>query len=181
MSNFLAIAAVTAALRNLLDAGLNRDLPGTRVTTRPLDKARDNSGNQVNLFLYQMLPNPAWRNTDLRGPSAGAGSGSSPLALNLHYVISAYGRNEDEAEPVSHRLLGRVMQILHDHPVLSVSEIRNSLPGSDLDQQGQHVRISLQPIALEEMSRLWNIFQSPYRTSVVYEVSVVLLTDPSCP
>ena len=103
--------------------------PRDRVTTRPLDKARDNSGNQVNLFLFQMLPNPAWRNTDLRRPTAGAGPGSSPLALNLHYVVSAYGRNDDEAEPTSHRLLGRVMQILHEHPVLTAAEIRDALPG----------------------------------------------------
>src|SRR5690348_13905400 len=65
MSNSLAIAAVTAALRHLLDRGLSADVPGTRVTTRPPDKARDGqSGNQVNLFLYRTAPNAAWRNAD---------------------------------------------------------------------------------------------------------------------
>jgi hypothetical protein len=176
MSNPLAIAAVTASIRNLLDAGLNADVPGTKVTTRPPDKARDNSGNQVNLFLYQTLPNAAWRNIDLTGPNPLGTPGPSPLALNLHYVISTYGRNEDDHEPMSHHLLGRVMQILHDHPVLTLAELQDAIPGTDLQQQGERVRISLQPISLEETSKLWNIFQTPYRISVTYEVSVVLIT-----
>jgi hypothetical protein len=169
MSNALAIAAVTATLRHLLDRGLNAGLPGTRVTTRPPDKARDaGGGNQVNLFLYQTLPNAAWRNTDLS-------AGGPPLALNLYYLLSAYGQNDDDAEPFSHRLLGEAMRILHDHPVLDPATIQEALPGSDLHEQAERVRITPQPLTLEEMARLWGTFQTQYRISVAYEVSVVLI------
>jgi hypothetical protein len=37
------------------------------------------------------------------------------------------------------------------------------------------VRVTLQPLSLEEMSRLWSTFQTQYRLSVAYEVSVVLI------
>lgn len=72
MSNPLAIAAVTATLRNLLLQGFSDDGFGDNVsvTTQPLDKARDNNtnqSNQVNLFLYQPQLSTAWRNMDMPG------------------------------------------------------------------------------------------------------------------
>jgi hypothetical protein len=171
MSNSLAIAAVTATVRSLLDRGLSADLPGTKVTVSPPDKARDNfSGHQVNLFLYHTMPNAAWRNTGLP-----ATAGQPPLALNLYYLLSAYGQDEDEADPASHRLLGQAMRILHDHPVLDPADIREALPGNDLHRQAERVCISLQPLALEELVKLWTCFQTPYRVSVSYEASVVLI------
>lgn len=55
MSNALAIAAVTATLKSILDTGINNPSPpqlSAEVTTLPLDKARGNrTGNQLNLFL----------------------------------------------------------------------------------------------------------------------------------
>jgi hypothetical protein len=175
MSNALAIAALTATLRHLLDRGLNADLPGTLVTTRPPDKARlAGTGNQVNLFLYQVLPNAAWRNLDPRQLETGE-AGQPPLALNLYYLLSAYGQNEDDPDPFSHRLLGQAMCVFHDHPVLEPAELREALEGSDLHQQAERVRITLQPLALEETTKLWTTFQTPYRLSVAYEVSVVLI------
>ena len=82
MSNSRAIAAVTATLRHLLDRGLNAAAPGTVVTLRPPDKARDGaSSNQVNLFLYQTVPNAAWRNIK---PGE---RDQTPLALNLYYLL----------------------------------------------------------------------------------------------
>jgi hypothetical protein len=177
MSNALAIAAVTATLRQLLDEGLNIDLPGTKVTTRPPDKARAGpGGNQVNLFLYQTLPNAAWRNLDYDPGPAGAPA-HPPLALNLYYLLSAYGQNDDDPDPVSHRLLGRAMSLLHENPVLDPARIREALDGNDLHTQAERIRVSLQPLALEEMTKLWATFQTQYRISVAYEVSVVLIAS----
>jgi hypothetical protein len=162
-------------LRNLLDQVLNADLPGTKVTTRPPDKARaDWTGNQVNLFLYQILPNAACRNMPPRQGKPG-GEGRPPLALNLYYLMSAYGENEDDPDPLSHRLLGLAMGFFHDHAVLSPLAIREALVGTDLHEQGERASVTFQPLSLEEMSRLWNTFQTPYRISVAYEVSVVLI------
>jgi hypothetical protein len=182
MSNSLAIAAVTAALRNLLDRGLNAELPGTRVTTRPPDKARDAAaGNQVNLFLYQTLPNAAWRNIELPPPGGVPAGGPPPLALNLYYLLSAYGQGDDDSGPYSHRLLGEAMRLLHEHSVLDPAALRHALPGSDLHEQAERVRVTLQPLSLEEMNRLWGLFQTQYRISVAYEVSVVLIASARRP
>ncbi len=37
------------------------------------------------------------------------------------------------------------------------------------------MRITLQPLSVEEISKLWTAFQTQFRTSVSYQVSVVLI------
>ena len=174
MSNELAISAVTETLRNLLMRGVP-DLPNQNVTTRPPDRARISNENpdQLNLFLYQTTYNSAWRNSDLPRQSGHGDVGQPALALNLHYLITAFGRGDDDT--FSHRWLGSAMRVLHDHPLLGAQEIRDALAGSDLEAQVERVRITPQPLSLEEMSKLWTTFQTQYRISAAYQVDVVLI------
>jgi hypothetical protein len=179
MSNWQAIAAVTATLRNLLTQSITieRDLQDTSVTSLLPDRARPSgtTANQVNLFLYQVVPNPAWRNLDMPRQTRPGESGTPPLALNLYYLLTTYGRDDDASRPFSHELLGRAMRTLHDHPVLGPVEIQNALSGNDLYTQIERIRLTLQPLSVEEVYRLWHGFQTPYRTSVSYEATVVLI------
>ncbi|MGB7921981.1 MAG: Pvc16 family protein [Pyrinomonadaceae bacterium] len=172
MSNSLAIAAVTTTLRSLLERAL-----GIEVTTKPLDQARRTTTDQLNLFLYQMAHNAGLSNMPMR-PSVKPGeTGQPPLALKLYYLVTAYGQNDNDA--LAHQLLGQAMLLLHDHPLLDPGEIRDAtlteLPDSDLHTQVERVRITPQPVALEEMSKLWTTFQTQFRISAAYEVSVVLI------
>jgi hypothetical protein len=182
VSNPLAIAAVTMTLQSLLGSGVvtDPDLTDTTVTILPPDKARGtNNANQLNLFLYQILPNAAWRNMNIPSQTAPGETGNPPLALTLHYLVTAFGRDNDTALPFGHHLLGRAMSILFDHAVLGTDEIRAAtaaaLPTSDLDKQVERVRITLQPMSLEEISKLWSGLVTQYRLSVGYEVSVALI------
>lgn len=187
MSNALAVAAVTRTLRNLLTSVGTADYSGlpddTRptaeieVTTLPLDRVRNGDGasshNQLNLFLYHAEPNSAWRNMDMPLRVRDGESGRPPLALNLYYILTAYG--QDDSELVAHVLLGSAMGILHDHPVLGRAEIRTALAPSELHSQFERVHITPQPVSLDEVSKLWTGFQSEYRLSAAYQVSVVLI------
>jgi hypothetical protein len=181
MSNALAIAAVTATLRSLLQKGfdVDHDLEHTSVTTQPLDKARESKTNQLNLFLYHTLPNAAWVNMDVPRRVLPGETGLPALALKLHYLITAYGLDDDTTAPFSHHVLGRAMSVLHDHPLLGAEEIRSAtasgLPRTDLDRQIERVRITLQPLSLDELSKLWTGLQTQYRLSVGYEATVVLI------
>jgi hypothetical protein len=183
MSNALAIAAVTATLRSLLETGVRADpdLNDTTVTTQPLDRARDsnNTANQLNLFLYQTLPNAAWLNMDMPRRVMPGETGIPALALKLYYLMTVYGRGDDTTQPFSHQVLGQAMSILHDHPLLGADEIRtataSALPRTDLDRQIERVRITLQPLSLEELSKLWTGLQTQYRLSVAYEATVILI------
>jgi hypothetical protein len=188
MSNALAISAATATLHSLLlhvrDPLWQGDseLADSEVTCKPLDSARQNEDrNQINVFLYHVVPNPSWRNHDLPPRAPGDKQSALPLALSVFYLLTAYGRQGDEL--YSHRLLASAMQILHDHPVLSAADItaatkdQSLLLGQDLDRQIERVRITPNVLSLEEMSKLWGMFggQGKYRASVAYQVSVLLI------
>lgn len=185
MSNALSIAAVTRTLRSLLDSVATADysaLPGdTRptaqieVTALPPDRVRleDASHSRLNIFLYQTDISDAWRNMDLPRQGHPGEAGHPPLPLNLFYVITAYAENDSEL--IAQVLLGTAMQILHDHPVLSRAEIASALALSELDTQVERVRITPQPFALDELTKLWAGFQSEYRVSAMYQVAVVLI------
>ena len=198
MSNALALAGVTFVLRDLLNDGLiNSDLgSNVAVTARPpLREPAPAAGeqSQLNLFLYQIMPNAAGRNLGL--PSRdfnGARVANAPLALNLHYLVTAY----DECDYHAEILLGYAMQLLHENPGLSREQLRASLKmdipdepanpsglpaelrrlnTTGLADQIESLKITPHYLTTEEMSRLWTGFQAPYRPSVACEVTVVLL------
>jgi len=173
MSNALAIAAVTTTLRSLL---INR--LGVDVSARPIDKARNGANtNQVNLFLYHTSTDAALVNHPMPHQAKAGETGFPPLPLNLYYLISSFGQNDDDIQ--GHRLLGQAMSVLHDHPLLGAAEIRDAcladLPDSDLHNQIERIRITREPLSIEDMSKLWMTFKSEYRISAAYQVSVVLI------
>jgi hypothetical protein len=197
MSSPLAIGAVSAVLRNLLDNGLIEAgaAMGTTVNisavapdTIDLDNAEEPP--RLNLFLHQVTPNSGWRNAAL--PSRDAATGerltNPPLALDLHYLLTAYGRADFQAEI----LLGYAMHLLHERPVLDRAAIRRALDpspldvsmlppayqalaASDLADQVEQIKITPAAMGNDEMSKLWSAIQSHYRPSSAYQVSVVLI------
>jgi hypothetical protein len=67
------------------------------------------------------------------------------------------------------------MGVLHDNPVLDPAAIRAALADNDLDLQPERVRITGLPLTLDELSKLWTAFQTQFRVSAGYRVSVVLI------
>lgn len=183
MSNYLAIATVTAALKRIIQAGIRQDVPGAQVTTnRPEAPGGNVSGATVNLFLYSSTPNPAWRNADLRTRRPkGEMVKHGQAGLDLNYIFTFYG-NEQRLEP--QRLLGSTIQSLVDHPFLSQEAIRDTIAHSNLPElldstlheQVQSVKFVPSEITTEELSRLWSVFfQIPYTLSFTYQATAVLI------
>jgi hypothetical protein len=190
MSNFLAVATVTAALQRLLRELVAADVPGATVTTERPDTKKAQTQPAVNLYLYQVSPDPAWRNLDLptRRPD-GSVVQRPQAALDLHYLISFYG-NDGELEP--QRLLGSTVRTLNGRPVITreliqavvadagaaTQPVHPSLAGTDLADAVDLVRICPLPLDLEELSKLWSVFfQTPYALSTAWSAAVVLLEE----
>jgi len=199
MSTALALAGVTAVLRDLLNDGLiNHNVAGAigttvTVTARPPDRvipANGSEASQLNLFLHKVTPNQGWRNEGLpAGDASGrARIGAPPLALDLHYLLSAFSSADLHGEI----LLGYGMQLLHEHPVLTRAAIRTALSpppdvGVDLPpalraldatglaDQVEQLRITPEMLDTEEISKLWTASQAHYRPTAAYKVSVVLI------
>src|SRR5829696_8745559 len=130
MSSFLAIGAVTAMLKNLLEEGLVQRTLSDKLGGEPsvdavapdlmLEKLKDKKA-RLNLFHYQATPNAGWRNVGLPSLNGqGERVSNPPLAVDLRYLLTAYSKQTFGAEI----LLGYAMQVLHETPVLTRQIIR---------------------------------------------------------
>jgi hypothetical protein len=190
MSSPLAIAAVTAVLKNFLDnsiAEVATALGGNiTVSAEPPDRIDNgaSSPDRINLFLFQAAENQGWRNAAFPSRNAnGDRISNPPLALDLSYLLTAYGAADFHAEA----LLGYAMYVFHEMPVLTRDAIRAvsltpadppllaGLNGSGLADQIEQIRITPQPMAVEELSKIWSALLTQYRPTAVYKASVVLV------
>jgi hypothetical protein len=193
MTSALALASVTAVLKDLLENGLARGgvtskiggdtsvsaLPPDRISAGAEEKA------QLNLFLYSVTAN-----TRLRAQRVTDASSPRPLALDLHYLLTAYAAQDFQTEI----LLGHALQLLHETPVLERERIRRTinslshtkdrrvvapalaaLANSDLADRVERLEITPEFLATDEMSKLWSSLQAKYRPSATYKVSTVVI------
>lgn len=198
MSNVLAIAAVTQLLKDLInDALIDGDVSQAlgadfTVTALPPDRIIAQNGEtqatQLNVFLHRITPNAALSNTDLPTRDRDGRLVQRPrLALDLHYMLTAVSASELHAEI----LLGYAMQLFHETAMLPREQIRSALssgvPGnilpddfgvihaSELADQIELIKITPRTLSMDDMSKMWTAFQASYRTTVAYEVSLVLI------
>jgi hypothetical protein len=183
MSNYLAIATVTATLQRLLQSAIQLDLPGAKVTTvRPEASGGKTPEVGVNIYLYQAIPSPAWQNYDLRSRRPkGELVKQGQAALDLFYIMTFYG-NDIELEP--QRLLGSAVRTIVDNPILTADMIQATLnhssfrylADSTLEQQLDRVTIVPTKMNTEELSKIWSVFfQTPYMLSFACQGGAVLI------
>lgn len=197
MTSPLAVAAVTAVLQYFLNAVYNNPgsvLGSVAVSAVAPDIVQASIGVggraplQVNLFLHQVTLNAAWRNMDL--PSLAADGmtrqGNQALALDLHYLLTAYAPDDSQAEA----LLGYGVFFLHQNPVLPRAEINtalaslpstyppafaNALSLSGLADQVEMIKVTPATLGREEIAWLWTALKADYRPTFPFQVSVVLI------
>lgn len=188
MSNHLAIAMATETLVSILDQAVSTRVAGASAVHRRPDGSNGSGPPDIgiNVYLFQVSPNPAFRGMDLPTRTAGGVVTQRPLiGLDLHYLLSFHGSDSD-LEP--QRCLGAAVQALQARPQLSRETIRNLLaslqaqdPGgflipSNLADQVDLVKFAPLDLTLDEMSKLWSVFfQTPYALSICYSASVVVI------
>ena len=183
MSNYLAIATVTATLQKMLQEEVSREMAGVQVTTLRPDAVSTNvSGACLNIYMYQATPNPGWRNADLRTRRPrGDLIKHGQAGLDLHYLFTFYGE-EQALEP--QRLMGCTVRALVDNPLLTEEMVQESIEHSGIDalhastltEQVQAVRLVPATVTTEELSRIWSVFfQLPYSLSFPYQATAVLI------
>jgi len=196
MSSALAISGVTAVVEYLLNSVYSSSgLGSVAVSAVAPDIIQGTLGTgsaaplQVNLFLHQVTPNAPWRNEGLPSVNANGTTQLStpPLALDLHYLLTAYANEDLMAEA----LLGYGIQLIHQTPVLPRSQIRTALAGvsptnplasllgsSGLAEQFEMLKITPATLGREELAWLWNALKADYRPTFPFQVSVVLIQPP---
>jgi uncharacterized protein DUF4255 len=198
MSSALAISGVTAVLQYFLNTVCNAPsspLGGVSVSALAPDIVQTGLGNgtgtkpQVNLFLHQVTPNASWRNMGLPSMAADGSTRlkNPPLALDLHYLLTAYASEDTQAEA----LLGFGILMLHENPVMPRAQISyalSNLPSSNplasvlsasgLAEQMEMIKITPASMGREEMAWIWTALKADYRPTFAFDVSVVLVQSP---
>lgn len=191
----LAIATCSAVLKDLLDNRLvQRDVASivgdVIVTALPPDRIQTGTEEraQLNLFLYRVTPNTRWRG-EMSKADANGRPAASGLALDLHYLLSAYGAQDLQQEV----LLGYAVQVFREAPQLTEDRVQSALKAmskngaagsriaravagaTDAPTWVGDIDVSPEFQSMEDVSKLWSALQARYRPSVTYKVSMVVI------
>jgi hypothetical protein len=187
MSNHLAVATVTAALKTLLSRAV-QVVPGAQVSSvRPDAIGKDGLTRGVNVFLYLATINPSFENQDTPTRRADGTAVDVPCTpLDLQYLITFYG-DESLLEPAI--LLGSTFAVLRRQPVLTPALIRDAIAGmsapdlSTSNLADQLPRVIVTPLRLDVdlLHKLWPNYQCPYNLSAAFRCSVVLVHSDVVP
>lgn len=187
MTTFLGIGGVSATLQSLLEdrmplpSGIGGDDFEVTIGVPKPDTENGRETARVNLYLYRVTRNGALANQDIPGRSDPGSADQPPLPLNLHYLVTAYGnttRGDSSVrdQTISHFLLGSAMQVLHETPIVTEAMLDGDgdpvLHGS-LRGEFERIKMTLEPLSIEDASKVWTALTEPFRVSAAYEVSVV--------
>jgi hypothetical protein len=180
VSSFLAMSAVSSTLRTLLRDRMEQPVD---VTIAPPDVSVSGiTGRRVNLYLYQVAENGALKNQQIPGRGNPADYGRPPLSLDLSYLVTTFGSNDNAADSdlEAQQILGDSMRVFHEFPVVTESLHVGDNPANppildpSLVGEFEKVKITLHPAALDEVAKIWTALpQANFRRSVAYQVSVV--------
>jgi len=144
------------------------------VIASPADIPEEPSKAVVALYLYSIIENPELKNEE-RLRVNHMQSRRSPLSLDLYYMLTVYPvvtdviTEQHDNNRDAHRTLSRAMRVFYDNGILDGAMLLGGLPETE-----QALRVTLNPITVEDLTRIWSVFpQASYRPSVCYLVSPV--------
>jgi hypothetical protein len=94
----------------------------------------------------------------------------TPLPLRLHYLITPIVTTTSTVSgpELEQIILGKVLEVFYDHPNQQGSVLKGDYSGTDVK-----LYVRLEPLSLEEITRIWDALDCGYRLSVSYEVTTV--------
>lgn len=156
-------------LRTFFNAGLG----GTMVVSlRNPEEMAEKNDQGLSLWLYRITRDEDRLNDPPERISPTLFQ-EPPLPLRLHYlftpVVDPSTANNTEIEQ---RVLGKVLQTLYGHPVFRGTDLSGDFSGTDSE-----LRVRLEPMSLEDATRVWNALEQPYQLSISYEVTLVRIAS----
>ncbi len=171
--SYTVVSEITKAIQKLLQKKMRNKVPISLLP--PEDDKFDE--NKLNIYLYRVVENPFFKNRDWPGNRVSHGLPYPSLALNLFYLLTPYATKEEYDTTLPHQILSDAMQIFHENPIINDTHDSDfdadTELSADLRNSFEKIKITLVPISIDEMSKIWSSFNKPYRLSVVYETSLV--------
>jgi hypothetical protein len=169
-TRFATIADVSRTVVDLLKTQIGD--PNLKIA---LASPKNPGNNELTLFLYKLTPNADLNNADRRlvsRPNGTLAAERASLVLDAYYMLTAHASDPTRVGD-AHRALSLAMRVFHDHGIVSGSLLRADNPSHGLTADSL-LRITLTPITMEDMTRIWSVFpDTPYEISVTYLVTPV--------
>lgn len=158
-------------LRPFFDSGLGGSMVLSPRTPQEMAES-DEAG--LSIWLYRIARDPDMLNLPPRRTGIDTFE-YRPLPLRLHYLMTPVVNDPDSGgnDPgLEQFVIGKVLQTLHDTPKLQGALLRGDLAGT-----GASLTVRLEPLNLEEITRVWDAMESSYQLCVSYEVSLVMIAS----
>ncbi len=172
MSTYDALAEVGKSLRNFIWKYVSVDpVLKLDITSADIIHAHPSSADKGKLciFLYQILEDPDQRDQpwDAVGTTSLA---KPPISLKLNYMIAPrYDSTLVDHILKDHLLLGKVIQVFNDNPVLRAPDLQGSLAAETLN-------VRFVSPSLDEINKIWGMPDTnKYMIAAYYEVSTLRL------
>jgi Pvc16 N-terminal domain len=170
MSRYDALGAVGRTLQGVLTRELaeSPDFVSSPVLishASPKSLPATPTQSTISLWLYRVDRNPDFVNQP-RARAADDLLRRQPVPVDLHYLVTVAATTE----ALEQRILGRVIQLLHDRAV-----IRGGMLDPGLTDEPRELRVDLENLSLDDLSRIWSALSAAYRLSVGYQVRVVFI------
>ena len=187
---YTALRAASMTLQDVLRRGFIADpdvgplfdsvLGGTMaVSLNDPEEMRANNVDGVSVWLYRIERDDQRLNAPPSRPTA-TRLDPTPLPLRLHYLVTPIVTIDPAFPLVSpgreQEILGRAIQLLYERPILRGTDLRDTLTGTD-----EKLAVRLEPMTLEEITRVWHALQQPYQLSVSYEVTLAMIAPQAQP
>lgn len=166
MGKYTIIADTGQKLVELLQREMVPDVV-KNVNEIGLRSPEDHGDVSLGLFLYDVKESEEIRQAGVAIMNRDTIS-RPPIYLSLYYMITAYS-NGDAKYRISQeeKILGKVIQVFHDHPVIPLEEI-------DTERKtGTDIHISMVKMTMDEKARIWNFPNVGNRLSLFYKVTPV--------
>lgn len=168
MGGYTVIADLGASLLRLLRDHLTPD-PVPRPDLIGITSPREAGDLALSLFLFNVKENGEARRTGM--VDRGGVLQYPPQALDFYFLMTAHSSADRLTRSLDeHRILGRAMQVLYDNAVLSGPYLEGVLA-----EGSGPIRLTLTSMEGEELMKLWQFGDTPYKLSVVYRVGPVML------
>ena len=172
---YTALNATSQTLTHFLETRLRSQDPlrtsftvgGMVVSPETPREMTDRPAEGLSVWLYRVIRDDQRLNDppERIGPTQ---TRPAPLPLRLHYLMTPVTDSRTGNPLTEQLILGRVMQAFHSHSVLRGSDLQAEFIGTETE-----LRMRLEPLGLEEITRVWEALDGSYQLSVSYEVALV--------
>jgi hypothetical protein len=175
----MAGAGVIADVSQTLISTLNDALSALFPAPAPQSVLHDLQGNistnppTLAVLLYEVTEDASTRNLPLQRRSMPAGHvlRKPPLTLVLRYMIVPFAGDRLTEQ----RMMGTAMQALYDSAILAGPDLRGAPAPDGLVGSADILATTLDPLTVEQRTRVWHAIQKPYRLSLCYQLRVANL------